>query len=60
MKMKVFEFETDYHCESFVEYCESAPVDYEVTDDLEITVYGRPCDLRKLQNIYNRIVADED
>lgn len=60
MKTKIFEFEADYHCEAFVEYCQIAPVDYEVTDDLEITVCGKPCDLRKLQNIYNRIIADED
>lgn len=60
MKTKIFEFEADYHCEAFVEYCQMAPVDYEVTDDLQITVTGRLCDLRKLQNIYNHIVADED
>lgn len=60
MKTKIFEFEADYQCEAFVEYCQIAPVDYEVTDDLEITVCGKPCDLRKLQNIYNRIIADED
>lgn len=60
MKMKVFEFETDYHCDSFVEYCESAPVDFEVTDDLQITVYGSSYTLRRLQNIYNRIINDED
>lgn len=60
MRAKIFAFEADYHCEAFVEYCQLAPVVYEVTDDLEITVCGKLRDLRKLQNIYNRIVADED
>ena len=60
MKTKTFEFTADYHCEAFMEYLQIAPVDYEITGDLEVTVEGAPYDLRKLRNIYNRIVADED
>lgn len=60
MKTKKYEFENDYHFDSFMEYVRTSPATYEVTDFLEVTVSATPSVLKKLTALYELILTDED